>query len=493
MQVVQLKNFKGINFEEGNWSQSFSRYNYGIDLFGLQDNVSKQSIPGVLQAARILVAGTEAAATNNITDLIRSFAEYPLNGVNGGALEPWGLSDANRLYKRVASNSTWTLQQTTGADGGGGGLATFGGSLWVSENAVVNRWVGSTSTWTTSYGTFTTGGTTPRPMKSFAGNLYIGNDRYISKIDSNLSFSATALTLPLDFVVKDIEVFGDRMYIFADNGNFSRLIIWDGISTTFNSYFDLYQETTAPHIIFHEGMLWCVGTRGIATGTPVYIFNGSTFQKVMSIPIGVFNSYDRILSTYQGGILIGSTNTGTAIIEDGTAGVWTINRYDASHPYSSSILFAPSAGVLGTQIGAVFTTGSSVYVSTFNANSSAYEVWEAQGATSDTATTGVFQTLPIDCEDAARTKSFHGIKIDSELPKDGATGSRTIVIKYRIDYASSWTTLKTLASGTSASDSYVQLGKTGKVIELRFEITSATNFISTRQHGAQLYYSNSTL
>lgn len=482
MPQIQLKNFKGINLNEGLWSKGYAKYVRGLDIFGLQ-STSSISFPGVLQGMTLMSAGSEAAATDNITDLIKSFAYFP-----EGA-DVWGLSAeaTPRLYERVTG--TWTLRRS-GADApaltstaGGGGLAAFAGSLWVGSNASLFRQAGAyAGTWT-NFGTFTdTSG--PRPMKQLAGNLFIGDGRYVAKVDSTPTFTATALTLPQNFVIRSMEVFGDKLYIMADNGNFSKLFIWDGSASTFLTSFD-FNESVAPVLVYSEGLFWAVSSSNTSSsnsvGTRVYTFNGYSFQLQGILPCAFSNDNYFGVVPFKGGILIASDNlSSTAVFEDGVAGIWMIGRPDINSPFTSILAFTFGNGVTQNQTGGIFISGSTIYVGSRNVSATAFEVYESDSTNHNTA--GIYQTLPIDAGDVSQNKVFHGIRIDSETI--GATA--TLYLSYRIDYATSFTTIVQLVSG---GGNYYHIGRTGKVIELRFQLNAATGTRSTRLHSCSLDYS----
>lgn len=481
--TINLQDFKGMRFNEGLWQEGFSKYCVGMDVWGLRDNGTRPSIPGVLQPMRGMIAGTEAASTNDITDLITSMAYNPADG------SVYGFSNTAtpRLYQR--SGSTWTntsyAPATVSTASGGGGMLAFNNNLWFCTNARVIR---NASGVYSDFLSFTTGGVSPRPMKVFAAKLFIGNDRYISSIDATPTGTAIALTLPLEFTVKAMEVFAANLYIFADTGKYTRVFIWDGIATTFNSYVDLISEASAPRVIANDGMLWCIATRGEAVGgNIVYVFNGYQFTVLMNLPASILNNNYYGIGVYNGGVIFSATDTSTADYEDGTAGIWMIARRNPDEPYTAGIAFAPAAGVTTETLGAIYCTGRTLYVASLTGAN--YQVWEDNGDSvqigGTTPSNSVWQSLPIDAGNISNKAVWTAIQLNSELDIDT---SRSIVIKYRLDYATAWTTLATVSTNSAR---YIPIGRSSKVIELRFEIT-ASGSSTTRLHGVGLEYQETT-
>lgn len=474
MKTIAIKNFRGMTTEEDLWSQGYAKYCANMDVWGLGDNTAKISSPGVLQAMKLMNAGSEAAATNDVTDTIMHFAYYPTSGTI------WGMSaeGSPRLYER--DGGAWTLKRSTsGSDlataSASGSLAFFGNSLWVAQNARVSRWTGSV--WTASF--MALSNAVDHPMKIIAGKLAIADGNFIATIDSAYASNAAALTLPSNFNIRSMEVLGDNLYIFADNGSYSRLFIWNGTATTYTSFLDI-EHSTAPYLCFANGQLWVVPPINNSASTPIYTFNGSSFVKEFSIPLlSVQTNRDAVLP-YRDGLVIVSNNNSTTF-EDGTAGLWFINKHTSGVGYQYG-LGLTVASLTQTDVGGAIVFGTNIYAGSRNTTTySVYEVGNADTAT----TTGIWDSHPITGDNPAKLKFWRSLQLNSELKNDT---NRTIVVKYRLDHATTWTTLVTVNASDNIPNRELFIGKTSRVIEIRFELTSPSSNTSTRLHDFSLTY-----
>jgi hypothetical protein len=487
MKTISIQGLRGMSTNEALATQGYAKYSANMDVWGLGDNTSKVSLPGVLQSMKIMVAGTEAAATNDVTDVIKHFTYFVGGSASSATAGVWGMSaeTSPRLYYR--DSGAWTLQRSTaGADLTtaltSGNIASFRGRLFTAQNARISSWDGST--WIASYQTLSTS-TAPHPMKIIAGKLAVADGPFVATFDGSLNWTAAALTIATEFTIRSMEMFGDRLYIFADNGSFSRMFVWDGTSQNYLSYFDL-EHSTAPYITFSDGVLWVIPPINQSPSTPIYTFNGSSFTKVLSIPyLSVQENRDALLP-YRSGLILISNNNSTAF-EDGTAGLWLINKHTSGDQYQYGIGFAPGGGLTTTNVGGAIVFGTNIYVGTNN--SSNFQVFEVSNA--DTATgTGFWQSLPFRGDDPAKQKFWHSVQLHSDLKNDTNT---SIVVKYRLDNVSSWTTLVTVANSNDIPNRKLPIGKTSRSIELRFELVTPGGTQSTRLRAFSLQYDEKTL
>lgn len=458
MPRIAITKFHGMTNDES--IIGGARYSMGVDVWGMGDNTAKISKEGIIQSMKLMNAGSEAASTNDVTDLITHFAYYPTSGT------VWGMSSETspRLYERV---SPWTLRRSTsGSDlataTNSGNIIAFAGRLWVAQNTRISSW--DNSTWTAAFAGLNSA--TEHVMRIFAGKLYIADGRYVDTIDSTPTFTDKKLTLPAGYTIRSMEVFGDRIYMFADDGRMSRLFIWDGEATTFQSSFDI-AHSIAPYLVFSNGILWCVPPINNSPSTPIYVFNGSSFEKVLQIPgLSVQQNRDAVVQ-YGSGILIASENSTN--FEDGTSGLWMIRKTSSGYEYG--IAYNPAGGVTTTDIGGIISpTTNQIYVGTNNA--STFQVFELLGnADTQTIATSIWQSHPIDGGDPAKRKQWNFIQVSSDAAK--VTNS-SIVVKYRLDNATSWTTLQTITSTDTNPSRPIAIRKTGKVIEIRLELVTGT-------------------
>jgi len=258
----------------------------------------------------------------------------------------------------------------------------------------------------------------------------------------------------------------------------------DGVATTFEDAITLFDETTAPSIITDGAFLWIVGNRGISTtGTPVYVFSAGTLQKPFLLPIQ--RTINSGLAIYRGGVLISSgEGSGTATYEDGVAGLWMVGRHTSQDAFFATIFADFHETTVNITPNAIFSSGQTVYAGINDTTgATSYEIHTLDGT--NTAVSEIWSSLPMDAGDAGNTKVWKTVKV--ELEQDETLWS-SVVVSYRTDYADSFTTLKTYSS-QDASKKVIPIRRSGKVIEIRVELTSSTGVRSARLHSITLDYS----
>ena len=235
---ITLKNFKGINLNEGLWPEAYASYTVGLDLFGLANNtgafpgggtLASISYPGVLQGLFQVSAGAEAPGVSSVTELVTGFAKYKGQDFAIGAA-----ATAGRIYRRDSGTWTWVSAgaaaiTVSAANIDAANLYVYGEFLYYAQQSYLGRYDNTAGS--ANFAAFTTGDTNPRPMRVHAGNLYVGDTGVVARYDGT-TFTASALTLPSDYVIRSMEVYADRLYIMADNTFMSSLFIWDGSSNT---------------------------------------------------------------------------------------------------------------------------------------------------------------------------------------------------------------------------------------------------------------------
>lgn len=476
---ITYKNLSlGVHNDEDRANEGFIAAAIGMDLHGVGGGTASSAKHGqkVYQPSQRMVAETEAAPANDITDLIEWI--YPFNG------KTYGLSNGSRFYESsTALGGTWTLKFATSASTGGGGLLPFGSNMYYGQNAVLGQFDGTNSNH--NFKTFNSSTAGPRPMSVVAGRLAIGNQRNVATLDSDeTTFNGTRLQLPVGYVIRSLETWNDFLAIAADftppsatNPVNSRLFLWDGTSASYADSVEL-PFTSAPLLIANNNILWVIGGDS-AYNLLIYAYNGSTLQRAFFIadivPHGVGSR-----TRFQGTVLFG-TNGRT---NSNNGGVWMIGGGDEGAPFALSMPFIQSPGsVTGTNCGGLYAEANDLLASFYDGTNygidlSSNAVFPNSGA--------YLQTLPIHNEAPTRKKMFYGIKPD--LEKAGTTTGATLVVKYRVDLATSWTTARTINASDTDISPYISIGKSGRRIEYQFNFTTSASNNPLRMRSFTHFY-----
>lgn len=473
MAQITLKNFKGITLDESKWKDAYGGFVVGLDVYGLANNSNKVSYPGVPQGIFQISAGAEAGGVSSVTELITGLAAFS-DTAGSTTAKDYAIGSANpgRVYRRDSSTWTWlSAVSTENTTSPTGNLQTYALNLYYTSRSYLGRYTqaGASSSQFQSFNNGTTN--TARPMKVFAGSLFVGEAQNVAKYDGT-TFTATALVLPSDFIIQGMEIYAGYLYISANNSIGSRVFVWDGISNTYQSFIEIFGEATAPKLQAAGGILWAIGNKTI------YSFNGSNFEKVISLPFGRGDTSGQ--TEYAGSLAFASSNTASsALYEDGTGGVWLMAKNTTTGQWYPVLLLPIRGNLTQMTVGAISPgVGSNLYVGVSDIANSLFEIHELQGNNANA--TNIWQSLPIDAG-STNKKVWHGI----ELNIDALATGQSVIIKYRLDDTSSFTTLKTFSSGTATT--FVPLGRTSRTITLRVELTASSSN-TTRLHALTLDY-----
>jgi len=506
MAELTIKDFKGMNLKEGLWDQGFSEYTQCMDFYGLGDDQTFVSYGGVLQGALAVSTMAQAAGNNAVTSCITDFAFFNPQSFT------YGIDIANpaRLYRWNQAVPNWTYVSSIATSGIGSHLAVYNNNLYYTSNNYLGYYDGTASN--ANYQQFTQANILPRPMKVFSGYLFIANGRYVDRYDGT-TYLSQKLALPLDFIIRSMEIFRDGMYISADNGQFSRIFVWDGSSPTYNDSINLNNEQYAPTLQATQGILWAVGNRGGSQGinrttalTPIYIFQQGQPDLLFELPLRRDVSWNPNtgVASYQNGLLVGSSEVLPASYETGVGGVWFIGKELSTGLFHASLLFGiiPAAGTT-LNLGGVFSSGGTQSGSmapamyTCTSASGTFTMYQAASpsVSPQAAYTPTWMSLPIDAA-STKNKIWSGMRLNFEPMNTAGQG---IEISYRLDSPSDpagWTVLKTFnysASDSTSSPysprfSFIPLGRVARTIAIRIKFLVGASLKTIRLHSFTLYY-----
>jgi hypothetical protein len=447
--VYTIQSFRGgISDENDKGIRGSFKFGYGLDIRGRDD---------VLQCGQALVK--ESASV--VTDLIL----FIIPCSNGKA---YGFGDAGCIYER--SGTTW-VKRYTDANGAIKGADEWNGYLyWACDTEISRIPIASipTATWTTEvehdWNTTLTAATWHTMIKA-TGNLLIANDQYLAMIDYSTPavFSAAALDLIPGNLAKCFEEDGDYVIVGSTKeGNDEQGHLWTWEPTALNWVQKKKLASKGVNaLITTELMLAQCGIDG-----EVYFSDMASKVPVFVFPDGG--------SAGPGGVCAKKALALFGISGNSSAkcGVYSYGRSKKNYPFALNLDYVPSPAILTTiVIGAVQMVNGTLLVAW--QNSTTYGV---DALSVSTKASGVYESLEWNGGKPFQKKNFFQTKIVMDALPSGAS----LVLKYKLNRASSWTTAKTIDGNSSFSTAdetraIFNINAKGETIELRLELTSTSN------------------
>lgn len=494
-------------------------------------------VPGILKVSNRLDAETTPA----VDEFVKWIRRY--NKTNNSDVM-WAFGDAD-IYKRIGS--TWRLAHRNAVFGNSHGMEVFDDVLWYASTQNLGRTVDTTLSsgidavvttipltdasafpasgdvvinsevisYTGKSGNNLTGATRGansttaashvsgqnvigfddtdqafladdsdfHPMKQFSGSLFIGDGRYVAKMEpGGLVFTDSALTLPEGYRVRCLEVIGDFLAIGTYRGsniqdeNSAVVFFWDGTSDSFNFKADANAEgIRSMHNL--DNRLYVVAGNGLG----LYMYNGADFTKVedfgellgLDLAAGQWGDVlPDAMTGVNGNLMIGVSVGGGGSEKNG---VYQYGRLSSNQEFSLERRYMPSdATPLTEQIGSIFSVSTSqMYVSWKETDTPAYgidktasTIYGYTGEITPYVETVKYEIITSKGQDSL----ISGVQLLAR-PMDA---DHTITVKYKVDDATSYTTLGTI---TSTSQSFPLYGvyKRGQTIQIRLEFTSTSD------------------
>ena len=406
---------------------------------------------GKLQPSYKTEAMGEDASPNDITDGItwmRYYNNYVYGLGNGGS---------NRIYRY---DTSWSLVHDDSNVGWGQGMEVYGSNLYWASNGYLGTYDGTT--WTDSFQSFAVGDTHWHPMKVFMGKLMIGDGRYIATWDGTV-WNATALTLPVGYKVRCLEVYGDRLAIGTWRGsniydyNDAILFTWDGDEThTYEQAINVHESGILSMGVW-ENRLWVIaGVKG-----NIYVYNGSLLEKFPTPFPGDFSGgdwmevYPDAMEVWKGRLLIAKSggnnkNSIYELVKNLRGKIAMSSFLTISEEVSDALIQIYSVKSLGTGSLYFSRVYNSVYgVDKINIDRRADAIWESQ----------VYEV-----ENGNQPRLIKGIELQAEPMASGVS----VDVKYDLGESGSWTTLGTINS--TNQDNFLPLLKRAKRLQIRLEL-----------------------
>ena len=415
----------------------------GVDgAFAASQGLDFRTDPDVLQANYVM---TKQSASN-VTGLVKWFAQYNTTY--------YAYADDGKIHSNASS---WTSLRTV-ASSTGQGLAVFRESgtdyLYYAQNAQLGRYgdLAGSPSFTDNYQTLTTD-TLWHPLKQFLNLLCIGNVGTLATLSSTGTFTSAAITLPLGWKIKSLEVKGDLLFIGAWRGTAitdyeqGAIFSWDGTATTWNSV-EFINESGVNALFNQSDTLYIsAGTRG-----NLYVFSGGKFVKIKRIPnIGAGKTieiFPGAMTGFNGIFHFGLSGASPSSASTTVAqGIYTWGQPEKNYPTVLNFDYPISTGTAsgsGMNIGAVYGASPTVLLVGWK-DASTYGIDQISTSTLQTSVT--YESLIYDAKAPYLPKLFKEIRIVTN-------GSGTVAVSYKADRASSYTSL-TLASGSLSTTTYL--------------------------------------
>lgn len=388
------------------------------------------------------------------------------------------------VYKADATTGNWTLPATSEGNGAvqNGCLVEYKDYLWGFQGTTqVFRWglLSGTPAITNSQGTVGTITSVAQGVIAKDDNLYLPYNNKIVRVVAGGTVSDAVLTLPTNFKITSIANYGNYLAIACApistfNGT-SKVFLWNLTSVDVQEAID-WGEGALSVLDSIEGLLVGVTDRylnnsaGAGRGSMiVQVYSGGSPQvvkevftqaltgKTMPISKAVLNN--RVFWTAK----IMTNSAGTTYNE----GIWSFGRKNANYAQALALdIIDENVNTSGIQ---AFGTAANFFFISHSADGSIDK-------TDDTVAynfTSVYESQVLDFGDVDSDKRLESIKVSFRKLAAG----ETVTVKYRIDGATSWTTIGTYNTVGDVSHTFVSIEATdtpfasGKEYEFRIEST----------------------
>lgn len=443
-----IKNFRGgISDENNRGIEGSFKFGYGLSI---------RARESVLTCGQALVK--ESAEV--VTDLIN----FIIPCSNGKA---YGFGNAGCIYER--SGTTW-VKRYTDADGAIIGAAEWNGYLyWACDTEISRIQISAipAATWTTEVAhdwQTTLTSASWHTMLIACGALMICNDKYLALIDySTAAFNAIALNLYPGNIAKCLDEDGFQVIaglIDAGNAEKGHLITWETSALNWIKKKKIASKGVNA-LITTELMLAQCGIDG-----EVYFSDMISRVPVFTFPDGGF--------TLPGGVCErkGLAMFGISGNSSTKCGIYSYGRAKKNLPFALNLDYVGSHGkITGIDYGAIEMVDGTLLVAWQDGTT-----YGVDALSMTVKSNGVYEGLEWDGGKPMLKKTFGKVKIVMEP----LAASCSIVLKYKINGASSWSTAKTTDGASSFSTengvrALFNIDEEGEVIELRVELTSSAN------------------
>lgn len=443
------------------------------------------SNPKRLTPYRSLEADTDDGSTSTgmkqyfVRDFVYASASAKLYG-----LGQTGAGLTKIVQKADATTGNWTLPSSSEGNGAvqNGCLVEYKDYLWGFQGTTqVFKWglLSGTPSITNTAGTVGTITSVANGVIAKDDNLYLPYNNKLARVTSGGTVNDAVLTLPTNFKITSICNYGNYLAIacapVSSFNGVSKVFLWNLISSDVQEVID-WGEGELRVLESVEGLLVGVTDRylnnsvGAGKGSMVVqVYGGGSpqvFKEIFtqaltgkSIPISKAVKNNRVFWSAK----IMTNSAGTEYDE----GIWSFGRKNSNYNHTVT-LDITDENVTTSGIQAFGTAANYFFVAHSNDGSI--------DKTNDVATyafTSVYVSQVLNFGDTTSDKRLESVKIHFRRLVSG----ETVTVKYRIDGASSWTTIGSDSTAGDVSRTFLNIENTGdafasgKEYEFRIEST----------------------
>lgn len=465
--------------------------NAPANTFSITKHFDIFSNPSKLTPYRSLETDTNDGSTSTgmkqyyVRDFVYASASTKLYGLGQN-----GSGQTKIAYKADATTGNWTLPSSSEGNGAvrNGCLVEYKDYLWGFQGTTqVFKWglLSGTPAITNTAGTVGTITSVANGVIAKDDQLYLPYNNKIVRVSAGGTVTDAALTLPTNFKITSICNYGNYLAIACApistyNGN-SKVFLWNLTSTDVQEAID-WGEGELRVLETIEGLLVGVTDRYLnnATGAGrgsmiIQVYSGGTpavvkevFTQTLSgktMPISKAIKNNRLFFSAK----IMSNSSGTEYHE----GIWSFGRKNVNFPYTLTLdIIDSNVSTSGVQ---AFGTAANYF---FVAHSNDGSI----DKTDDTATysfTSVYESPVFDFDAPEFDKRLEAVRVSFRKLASG----ETVTVKYRVDGATSWTTIGSVSTAGELSRSFLSIESadtpfsSGKEFEFRIESTGGAEIL----------------
>lgn len=455
------------------------------NAFSISKHFDIFSAPSKMTPYRSMEADTETSVS--ATDLKQYAVKDFLYPTGSGKLYGLGKTGANLtkiLQKAVAESGLWTAPASSEGNGAvqNGCFVEYKDYAWGFQGTTqVFKWglLSGTPSITNTAGTVGTITSVAQGVVAKDDNLYLPYNNKIVRVTSGGTVNDAVLTLPTNYKITSICNFGNYLAIGC-----APVSTFNGTSKVF--LWNLTSPDVTESIDWGEGEIRVLETiEGLLVGiTDRYLNNSAGAGRGSMIIQAYTGGAPQVLKEVFTQALVGKTmpqskatrnnrlffaakimtnSAGTEYNE----GIWSFGRKNNNYPYALTLdIIDENINTSGIQ---AFGTAANYFFIAHSADGSVDKTNDA----STYAFTSIYESLIMDFEDGFSDKTLQRLKVSFRKLASG----ESITAKYRVDGATSWTTIGTASTVGTLSRTFLNIESTGADFasgkEYEFRIESA--------------------